>query len=33
MLDERELLSQLLEHYCVVVAVKSATEHLYSLLE
>ncbi|KAI6191969.1 ER membrane protein complex subunit 4 [Aphelenchoides bicaudatus] len=33
MLDERELLSQLLEHYCVVVAVKASTcENLYSLV-
>jgi hypothetical protein len=33
MLDERELLSQLLEHYCIVVAVKATNEALYSLLQ
>ncbi|KAI6222999.1 putative cytosolic purine 5-nucleotidase [Aphelenchoides fujianensis] len=33
LLDERELLSQLLEHYCIVIAVKSQDEALFSLLQ
>ncbi|KAI6173241.1 ER membrane protein complex subunit 4 [Aphelenchoides besseyi] len=32
LLDERELLSQLLEHYCIVIAVKSSSDALYGLL-
>lgn len=33
MLDERELLTQLLEHYCVVIAVKDDGERFYNLLQ
>lgn len=33
LLDERELLSQLLEHYCIVISVKATSESLYSLLQ
>lgn len=33
LLDERELLSQLLEHYCIVMAVKATSESLYNLLQ
>jgi len=33
MLDERELLAQLLEHYCIVIAVKATLENLYGLLQ